>query len=101
MIFMKLTEKEREGKEILLDGAAYIAIAASSALAALLLTSSKKPEKMKKKLSKNYKRINGALSGVTDKAALKWLEKDVKAHPDKYTKRDKGIHIDPAEIIDI
>ena len=61
----------------------------------------KKPEKMKKKLSKNYKRINGALSGVTDKAALKWLEKDVKAHPDKYTKRDKGIHIDPAEIIDI
>ena len=98
---MKLTEKEREGKQILYDGMTYAAIAASSALAALLLTSNKKPEKTMKKFKKNYKRVNGALNSAADKVTLKWLERDVKAHPDKYIKRDKGIHIDPAEIIDI
>lgn len=104
---MKLTDKERDGKILLLDGTKYVCLAAASAAVALLISGEKKgsdeksAKKHKKKFSKRYSKVHGILSGAADKAALKWLEADVKAHPDKYLKRDKGIHIDMAEMIDI
>lgn len=104
---MKLNDKELGGKILLLDGTKYLCLAAASAAVALLISGDKKgsdeksTKKYKKKFSKRYSKVNGILSGVVDKAALKWLEADVKANPDKYLKRDKGIHIDMAEMIDI
>lgn len=104
---MKLTDKERDGKILLLDGTKYICLAAASAAVALLISgdskdnNAKKAAKHKKKFSKRYDRVHGIMSGAAEKAALKWLEKDVASNPDKYLKRDKGIHIDMAEMIDI
>ena len=50
---------------------------------------------------KRYGKINKMLGSAADKASLIWLEKDVKAHPEKYTKRDKGVYLEDAEIVEI
>lgn len=106
---MKLNDKEREGSQVLLDGTAYVAAAAVSALLTLLFPS-KKPKKadsqkarkkQNKSFAKKYRLINKAISGGAETAALKWLEEDVKKNPDKYLKRDKGIVLEQAELIDI
>ncbi len=96
---MKLSENERDGAMYLLDGTKYLAAAAASALIALLLPTGKK--KRGKKYVKNFKRVNKAVTGATETAALKWLEADVKKNPGKYIRRDKGLQIEQAEMIDI
>lgn len=99
-------DKAREGAIILLDGAKYLLIAMASALIATIISPSSKKKKKssdKKKSSfvKRYGTVNKVLSGGAEKVALKWLEEDVRRNPNKYLERDKGIHIDTAEIIDI
>lgn len=98
-----LTNKEREGGIILMDTAKHIALAAAAAGVALILCSDKKKDSGKKKKSflKRYGKIHEKLSSAADKASLMWLEKDVKAHPEKYTQRDKGVYLEDAEIVEI
>lgn len=98
-----LNEKEREGGIVLMDTAKHLALMAAAAGVALILGSGKKKDADKKKKSflKRYGKINKMLGSAADKASLIWLERDVKAHPEKYTKRDKGVYLEDAEIVEI
>lgn len=98
-----LTNKEREGKIILIDTAKNLALMAAAAGVALIIGSKKNKDSKKDKKSfvKRYGKINKILGSAADKASLIWLEKEVKAHPEKYIKRDKGIYIEDAEIVKI
>ncbi len=98
-----LSEKERGGGIVLMDTAKHLALMAAAAGVALILTSDKKNDAKKKKKSfvKRYGAANKILNSAADKVSLAWLEKDVKAHPEKYIPRDKGIHIEDSEIVEI
>ncbi|MBQ4096033.1 MAG: hypothetical protein IJC65_06380 [Oscillospiraceae bacterium] len=98
-----LSNKEREGGIILLDLAKHICLAVAAAAVTLIVGSGKSKNKAKKKKTflKRYGKINGIIGNAADKASLLWLKKDVEAHPEKYTKRDKGVYLEDAEIVEI
>lgn len=98
-----LTNKEREGGMILLDLSKHIFIGIAAAAVTLIVGAgkSKDKEKKKKKFIKRYGKVNKIIGNAAEKASLIWLERDVKAHPDKYIKRDKGVFLEDAEIVEI